>query len=139
MAFADGAKAENEAQAAFRRARLVGMRHDAGVEQGRGFERIFLEKIGADELALDLGKCAVRGKGILHLVGTGLERLQQIAMPALEIFQHVRQLVAATVGSSASTRSTIWLARVLSVGLRSRGSVAGLNGRTMTRAGSGRR
>ena len=29
------------------------------------------------------------------------------------------------------TRSTIWLARVLSVGLRSRGSVAGLNGRTI--------
>src|ERR1700688_4064357 len=41
--------------------------------------------------------------------------------------------------SSARTRSTIWLARVLSVGLRSRGSVAGLNGRTITRAGSGRR
>src|SRR5258708_29864631 len=33
----------------------------------------------------------------------------------------------------------MWLARVLSVGLRSRGSVAGLNGRTITRAGSGRR
>ena len=33
----------------------------------------------------------------------------------------------------------MWFARVLSVALRSRGSVAGLNGRTTTRAGSGRR
>ncbi len=32
--------------------------------------------------------------------------------------------------------SGTWLARVLSVGLRSRGSIAGLNGRTTTRAGS---
>ena len=41
--------------------------------------------------------------------------------------------------AAARTRSTIWFARVLSVALRSRGSVAGLKGRTTTRAGSGRR
>ena len=118
---------------------LVGMRHDAGIEQRRGFERIFVQKIGPDQLALDLGKSAVSRQRLFHDVGTGLERLQQVAMPALKIFQHVRQQVAATSGSSASTRSTIWLARVLSVGLRSRGSVAGFNGRTITRAVSGRK
>src|SRR5581483_9911193 len=45
--------------------------------------------------------------------------------------------VAVACASSASTRSTIWLARDLSVGLRSRGSVAGLNWRTTTLAGFG--
>jgi len=84
-------------------------------------------------------------------------------MPALKIFQDIGELAgngfgiegenpvddmvgAGLVGrpataseSRARTRSTIWLARVLSVALRSRGSVSGLNGRTITRAGSGRR
>ena len=46
---------------------------------------------------------------------------------------------AAASASSRRTLSTIWLARILSVGLRSRGSVAGLKGLTTTLAGSGRR
>ena len=34
----------------------------------------------------------MRRKRFLHFVGTELKRLQQIAMPALEVLQHVRQL-----------------------------------------------
>src|ERR1700722_18543675 len=45
----------------------------------------------------------------------------------------------AALASSRSTRPTIRLARLLSVGLRSRGSVAGLKGLTRTLAESGRR
>ena len=92
MSFADGAQTENEAQAALRRARLVGMRHDARVEQRRRFERIFVEKIGADQLPLVFGKGAVRRQGLLHLVGARLERLQQVAVAALEILQDVGEL-----------------------------------------------
>src|SRR5436190_21023543 len=69
------------------------MRYDARIEQGRGFERVLVEEVGADELALDLGKGAVRGEGLLHLVSAKLETLQQVAVPAIEILQHVRQLV----------------------------------------------
>ena len=99
-----------------------------------------MQEIGANQLALVLGERRMRGKGVLHFVGARLERLQQIAMAALEILQDLGQLARGRLAeSSARTRSTIWFARVLSVGLRSRGSVAGLNGRTMTRAGSGRR
>ena len=98
MPFADRAKAENEAQAAFRRARLIGMRHDAGIEQRRGFERIFVEKIGADQLALDLGKAPCAAKRLFHLVGARLERLQQVAMAALKILQHVGQLAGCGLG-----------------------------------------
>src|SRR6267143_145876 len=92
MSFAYGTQTENEAKATFRCVRLIGVRHDAGVEQGRGFERIFVEKIGADQLALDLREGAVSRQGLFHDVGAGLERLQQIAMPALEILQDVGEL-----------------------------------------------
>ena len=34
----------------------------------------------------------MRREGFLHFVGTDLKSLQQIAMPALEVLQHVRQL-----------------------------------------------
>ena len=98
MPFADRAEAENEAQAAFRRAGLVGVRHDAGIEQGRGFERIFVEKIGADQLALDFGKGAVSSQGLFHVVGARLERRQQVAVPALEILQDVGELAGNGLG-----------------------------------------
>src|SRR5438445_12649819 len=65
------------------------MRHDTGIEQRRRFERILVKKIGADQLALDFGKTAMRRERLLHLVGTEIERLQQIAMPALEVIQHI--------------------------------------------------
>src|SRR5438105_4365227 len=68
------------------------MRHDTGIEQRRRFERILVKKIGADQLALDFGKTAMRRESLLHLVGTELERFQQVAMTALEVIQHVRQL-----------------------------------------------
>src|SRR5579859_2651816 len=85
---ANGTKAENEAQAAFGRTSLVGVRHDAGIEQCRGFERIFVQKIGAEKLSLGFGKGRVRRERIFHFVGAKLEGLQQIAMPALKVFQH---------------------------------------------------
>ncbi len=38
------------------------------------------------------GKSAVRREGFFHFVGTELKRLQQVAVPALEVLQHIRQL-----------------------------------------------
>ena len=58
MALADGAKAQDESAAAFRRAGLVGMPDDAGVEQGRSLKRIFVEKISPDQAAFVLFKGA---------------------------------------------------------------------------------
>ena len=101
MSFADGTQAENEAQSALRRVRLVGVRHDAGVEQSRGFERVFIEEIGADQLAPVLGKGAVGRHGLFHDLGPGLERLQRIAVPALKILQDIGELG----GSGLSARN----------------------------------
>src|SRR5258705_7915289 len=98
MPFACGAQTENETQATFRRVRLVGVPHDAGVEQGRGFERIFVKKIGADQLPLDAGKAAMRRQRLFHFVGARLERFQQVAMAALEILQHIGELAGNSFG-----------------------------------------
>ena len=74
------------------------MRHDARIEQCRGFERIFIEKIGADQLTLNFGKSAVRRQGPFHFVGAGFERLQQVAVAAQEILQHVGELAGSCLG-----------------------------------------
>src|SRR6266487_5908312 len=97
MSFADGTEAENEAQAAGRCPRLVRVRYDAGIEQCRRLERILVHEIGADELALDFGKRTVRCKRLFHFVGPELKRLQEVAVPALEVLQHVSQLARCCV------------------------------------------
>ena len=51
-----------------------------------------MEKIGAYQLALDHAETGMAGKGVFHFVGTRLELGKQVAMPTLEIFQHLRQL-----------------------------------------------
>ena len=75
---------------------------DARIEQGRRFERIFVQEIGADQLALDLGEIGMRGEGVFHLVGARLERLQQVAVPALEILEHIGQLAGDAVSGSSA-------------------------------------
>ena len=139
MPFADGAKAQNEPAAVFRRAGLVGVPHDARIEQGRRFERVLVKKIRADQAALRLVQYGMRLERLFHLGGARLEDLEQVPVTAFEILEHFGQLPRGSPGSSRRTLPTIWLARVLSVGLRSRGSVAGLKGLTTTLAGSGRR
>ena len=139
MTFADRAEAEDEPAPALRRAGLVRMGNDAGIEERGRFKRVFVKKIGPDQLALYHAETSMARKGFLHLVGARLEYRQQVAMPSLEILQNLCQLIGGCPGVQRQTRSTMWFARVLSVGLRSRGSVAGLNGRTITLAGSGRR
>ena len=51
-----------------------------------------MQEVGADQLALHFGKRTVRQQRLLHFVGPALKRLQQVAVPALEILQHIGQL-----------------------------------------------
>src|SRR6187402_1572638 len=92
MPLADGPKTEDEAQASLGGLRLIGVRDDAGIEQGGGFERILTEKIGAHQLTLRLGEDAVRRKSILHFIRAGLEPLEQVTMSPLEIFEDISKL-----------------------------------------------
>ena len=98
MSFPDGAKAEDEAEPAFRRAGLIGMRDDTRIEQCRRLEGIFVQEVGADQLALYLCEIGMRRKGVFHFVGARLEGLQQVAVPALEILKHLGELVVRRLG-----------------------------------------
>ena len=62
-----------------------------GLNRAEASNEYSFRKVRSDQLALDAGKSAVSRKRLLHDVGTGLERLQQVAMPALKVFQHVCQ------------------------------------------------
>src|SRR4051794_24839591 len=92
MAFADGAKAQNEPAALLRCATLVRVAHDARIEQRRRLERIFVQKIRPNQPALRLAPCWMRIKDRLHLGGAGLENVDQVSVATLEVFQHVGQL-----------------------------------------------
>ena len=98
MPFANGAKAQDEPAAVFRCARLVGMPNDAWIEQGRGFERIFVEKIGSDQSTLRLAQWSMRVERPLHVHGARLENFEQVPVPALEVLEHFAQLLSGRFG-----------------------------------------
>src|SRR4029079_3897432 len=98
MPFADGAKAQDEPAAVFRCARLIGMADDAWIEQGRGFERIFVEKIGSDQSTLRLAQWIMGVERLLHFRGARFENFEQVPVPALEVLEHLAQLLCGCVG-----------------------------------------
>ena len=75
-----------------RRAGLVGMPNDTRIEQSRSLERIFVEKISADQTALRLVQLCMWFERVLHLDGARLKNLEQIPVTTLEIIEHVCQL-----------------------------------------------
>src|SRR5215204_1611228 len=98
MPFADRAKAQDESTTMFRRAGLVGMPDDAWIEQGRCFERILVEKISADQPALRLVQLGVRRERVFHLGGARFENVEQVSVAAVEILEHLAQLLRAGFG-----------------------------------------
>ena len=98
MPFANGAKAQDESAAMFRRAGLVGMPDDAWIEQGRGFERIFVEKISPDQAALRLIQLGMWFERVLHLCGARFKNVEQVPVAAFEVFEHLAQLLRGSFG-----------------------------------------
>ena len=98
MPFADGAKAQDKSTAVFRRAGLVGMPDDARIEQGRRLERVFVEKIRADQAALRLIQFGMWLERIFHLRGARLEDIEQVPVTTFEVFEHIAQLLRGSFG-----------------------------------------
>ena len=92
MSFADGTKAQNKSTAVCGGAGLIGMTHDARIEQGRGFEGIFVKKIGSDQATLCLVQYGMRVQRFFHLSGARLENLQQIPVATIKVFENLGQL-----------------------------------------------
>jgi hypothetical protein len=89
MPLADGTQTQDEAAIVFRHSGLVGVPDDARVEQGRRFERVFVEKICANQATLRLVQFGVRRQGVFHILGTRLENIDQIPVATLEIVEHI--------------------------------------------------
>ena len=93
MPFANGAEAQDESAAIFRCAGLVGMPDDAWIEQGRGFEGIFVEKIGPDQSTLRLAQWRMRVERLFHFRCARLKNFEQVSVPATEVLEHLAQLL----------------------------------------------
>ncbi len=62
-----------------------------GLNKRRRLEGIFVEKVGADQLALRLAELQMGQERVLHLAGARLESVQQVSMAAFEIVENVEQ------------------------------------------------
>src|SRR5690348_15383470 len=93
MPFADSAKAQDKSAAMLRCAGLIGMSNDAWIEQRRGFERIFVEKIGPDQAALRLTQWSMWFERLLHLRGARFKDVDQVSMATCKVFENLAQLL----------------------------------------------
>src|SRR5271167_49423 len=98
MSLADGAQTQDEATAIFRHASLVGVSHDARVEQSRRLKGIFIEKICTDQAALSLIQFGMGFQRVFHVCGARLEDIDQIPVTAFEIVEHIPQLMRGGFG-----------------------------------------
>ena len=57
-----------------------------------------MEKISADQLALDFAEIHVRRKRVFHFVGARLEGRQKVAMAALKVLKDIGELVRRHLG-----------------------------------------
>jgi len=87
MPFTGGAQAQDEAQRAGRQAGLVRVRHDRGIEEGRGFHGVLGDEVRPDqELAL-LRRLAVGQQKMTDLAVALEQELAYLAVPAGELGQ----------------------------------------------------
>jgi hypothetical protein len=98
MPFANGAQAQDESTTILWRASLVGVPDNAGVEQGRCLERVFMKKICADQAALRLIQFGMRRERPFHVGGTRFEDVEQIPVTTFEILKHFAQLLGGSFG-----------------------------------------
>ena len=101
MPFADGPEAQDESASSRGCAGLVGVPHDARIEQGRRFEGVLVQEIRADQIPLCFRQNGMRLQRLLHLDGTPLEDLEQVPMPTFEVLEHVGQLLLSGIGVEA--------------------------------------
>jgi len=93
VTFADRTQAQDEPAPSLGCAGLVGIPDDARIEQGGGFERILVKKIGANQVALRFRQYGMRLQCTFHLDRARIEDLEQVPVATLEVVEHVLQLL----------------------------------------------
>src|SRR5258708_17543747 len=83
--FSGGAQAENEPQGSSWKTGLIGMRHDGGIEQRSGFQRVFGEEIGPDQQLSLFGEGRIRQYHRADLFEPFSKELPDLLMPPREL------------------------------------------------------
>ena len=89
VTFARGPQAQDETQRAGRQVRLVRMRHDRGIEQRGGFERILVAKIGAEQELPFFGQVLVGVQAGADLLESGFEKIPGLGVALAEFHLHL--------------------------------------------------
>jgi len=92
MPLTDCAQAQNESPTTDRSARLIGMAHDARIEERCCLEGILVHEVGPDEAALLLAEVRMVRKDNAHLIRARLKSLEQIAVTSAEVVEDICQL-----------------------------------------------
>ena len=89
VTFARGPEAQDETQRAGRQVRLVRMRHDRGIEQRGGFERILVTEIGAEQKLPFFGQVLVGVQAGADLLESGFEKIPGLGVALAEFRLHL--------------------------------------------------
>ena len=84
-------QAQDESKRARRQIRLVGVRHDRGVEERRGFERVLVREVGAEKQAPFVGDGLVRAQPGPNLVEPSPQEIPDLHVPLPELHLDLRQ------------------------------------------------
>ena len=91
VSFSGRAQAKNEAHRARRQVRLVRVRHHRWTEQGSRFQRVFRQKVGADQQPPLLGDLGVFRQQFLQLFKAIQEALRQIKVALRKVGRNLLQ------------------------------------------------
>ncbi len=89
MAFARGPQAQNEPQRTRGQVRLVRVRHDRGIEQRRGFERILVTEIRAEQQLPFLGRFCVGSQTRADLLEPPHQELADLRVAVPKLGSHL--------------------------------------------------
>ncbi len=89
MTFTRGPEAQDKTQRAGRQVGLVRMRHDRGIEERGGFERILVTEIGAEEQLSFFGQVLTGVQALAHLLESGFEKVPRPGVAAVEFRLHL--------------------------------------------------
>ena len=92
MPLTGGAEAHDEAQTACGHAGLIRMRHDGGIEERSGLQRVFTAEKSADEELPRAGERALREDFRLHFRKVAHEHRLDVKVAAVEVRMHAGEL-----------------------------------------------
>src|SRR5690349_10457384 len=91
MPLSNRSKTEDETHSALAGAGLIPVLHGAWIKQRCRLERLFVQEKGSAESSLVRGERRMRNKGFLRFRCPFFERIHQVPVAPLKVFENLRQ------------------------------------------------